>query len=55
LVGIALFGEQHAAEGVPASEESGDRRGHTDLEEEGKEKLADGECGFHRSNEVFLR
>ena len=31
LVGIALFGEEDAAEGVPASQERGDGSGHADL------------------------
>ena len=48
LVGIALFGKENAAEGVPASEESGDGSGHADLEEQGKEEVADCGGGVHR-------
>ncbi len=50
LVRIPLFGEEHAAEGVPASEQGGDRGGDTHLEEKGEEKLADAQSGLHLTN-----
>ena len=40
LVGIAFFREEDAAEGVPASQESSERRGHANLKQQRKDEVA---------------
>jgi hypothetical protein len=49
LIGIALFGEENAAESVPAGEECGDGGGYADLEEQGEEEVANLGGGVHGS------
>src|SRR5216684_239082 len=49
LVGIALFGEQHAAKGVPARQERRKRRGYAHFQQQRKQQVLDGGQRVHVS------